>query len=150
MNKLYVIADLGRVRAFALKEGSEVEGLKDRLAELSENALDTAVDTRGSVTTDKSGRFAQGSPAGSNGGMSYGEEHQLASEIERKNLDRIATHIDGVIRDSGYPFTVLAAPQAILSRLESALDRRSQDAIGNRVGADLTKEPMAKLEKRFL
>jgi hypothetical protein len=150
MKKLIVIADMGRVRALTVKEGSEPEGIPDRLTEHAAGSLDVEMETRSGTVTDQSGRFAQNAGAGVAGGMSHGEGHQLDNELQRKNMERIAAHITKVVEESGCPPTVLAAPQSVLQRLESSLSTRAQNVIVNRVGADLTKEPVAKLQKRFL
>ena len=84
------------------------------------------------------------------GGMSIGEEHQLDAELERKNLERVVTHISAVVEKAGCPPTVLAAPQSLLKRVEQGLSPAAARVIVGRVGADLTKEPVPKLEKRFL
>lgn len=150
MKKLIIISDLGRVRALTIREGSEPEGIPDHLVEYPGGNWDGTVQSRGDTVTDQSGRFGRNAQPGMAGGMSIGEEHQLDAELERKNLERVVAHISEVVEKAGCPPTVLAAPQAVLKRVEEGLSPAASRVIVSRVGADLTKEPVPKLEKRFL
>ncbi|NIP95266.1 MAG: host attachment protein [Akkermansiaceae bacterium] len=105
---------------------------------------------RSEVVTDQSGRFGQGGMTGEPGGMSYGEQHNLDTELEKKALKRIAAEIGAIVAAEGHCAWVLAAPQPILKRLQEALPRPCREALADTVGADLTKEPIAKLEQRFV
>jgi len=150
MEKLIIIADLGHIRALELRKASDDPQEKDHLIKHSEITLDEHPMSRGEVVTDKSGRFGQGGGAGEAGGMSYGEEHNLASELERKALEHLAERIAGLVSECGNPEWLLVAPQPILPRLQKGLPKTCQACLTETVGGNLTKEPHAKLERRFL
>ena len=149
MAELFVVADHGRIRSFRLRPAGDDPREKAHLDELEETALETP-GSRGEIATDQSGRFAQGSSVGSGGGMSYGEEHNLESELERKTLQVLAEKIGEIVKRHGNPDWVLAAPQSILGRLKKQLPKRCQKSLAGTLGANVAKEPIAKLEKRFL
>lgn len=147
MKKLIVIADLGRVKAYEVHEGTLENGGHDHLIEIPEVAEEFEVKSVSETVTDQAGQFGGNAP----GGASHAEELGLENEMERKNLNRVAAEIDGIIARSGKE-TVwkLAAPQSTLARLVDALKPATRENLGEQIGADLTREPRAKLEKRFL
>ncbi len=148
MKKLIVIADLGRVRAFEVKEGSLENGGHDHLIEMPDVAEEFDVKSVSETVTDQAGQFGGGNGGG---GASHAEELQLENEMERKNLHRVAEQVDRIIARAGKDTTwKLAAPQAILARLVDALKPATRQHLGEQIGADLTREPRPKLEKRFL
>ena len=64
---------------------------------------------------------------------------------------RVAEQIDQIIARAGKEtIWKLAAPQAILPRLVDGLQPATRQYLGEQIGADLTREPRPKLEKRFL
>ena len=148
MKKLIVLADRSRIRTVAFHEGGDDPVEQDHLADKASAAVEAA--SRGTVVTDQSGRFGQGGAAGSEGGMSYGEDHQFDKELERREIARMADAIAEVVSGAGNPSWVLAAPQEILSRLREALPADCSTRLVESVGANLTKEPVAKLEERFV
>ena len=150
MESFIVIANLGRIRSVKLKAAGDDPVEQDHLTEEPGSLIEKQVEHRGDVVTDQSGRFAQGTISGQVGGMSYGDQHNLESELEREALKRIANKIGEIVAAEGHRRWVLAAPQPILKRLVEALPRTCRDALSNTVGADLVKEPIAKLEKRFV
>jgi len=148
MKKLIVIADLGRVKAYEIKEGSLENGGHDHLIEIPEVAEEFDVKSVSQAVTDQAGQFGGGKAPG---GASHAEELGLENEMERKNLNRVAGEIDGILARAGNGAVwKLAAPQAILSRLVDALKPATRENLGEQIGADLTREPRPKLEKRFL
>ena len=150
MDKLIVLADLTRIRSLELRRGGDDPQIKDHLVKHSETSLEEQPISRGEVVTDQSGRFGRGAPVGGEGGMSYGEQHNLDSERERKALEHLAHKIGEIVRESGHPQWILAAPQPILLRLRKALPKPCQKCLSDTLGANLTKEPHAKLKQRFL
>jgi hypothetical protein len=100
--------------------------------------------------TDKAGRFSQGNAVGVEGGMSYGEEHELKDEIERNAMRRVATRIGEIVREEDHPIWVLAAPRSILPRLESMLPVDARQSLEYTVSSDLTRCPLPEMEERFL
>lgn len=150
MEKLIVLADLGRIRSLELRTGSDDPQEKDHLVKHTETALDGQPLARSEVVTDQSGRFGQGAGAGGQGGMSHGEQHNLDTELERKALEYLAERIAELLAENQHPSWILAAPQAILPRLQKALPKPCRDSLSESVGANLTKEPHPKLEQRFV
>jgi hypothetical protein len=150
MKKLFILADLGRVRVLESKQDSELAGGRRHLAEVTSAAFERPTQSLGEVVTDQAGRFGQGGPAGSAGGMSYGEEHELENERERQALVAIAGHIDRVAAEAGPITIVLAAPKSVLKRLEAALADATRQSIRETIPADLTKESLKDLEDRFV
>ena len=150
MSKLIVVTDLGRIRTLHIRRKGADPRERDHLVQESDISLEETATSRGDVVTDQSGRFAQGSSVGSKGGMSYGEQHNLSSEMERKALDLLAGRIGKIVAGHDHPSWILTAPQSILPRLESALPAEARKHLSDTLGADLTKIPLAKLEERFV
>lgn len=149
MKELLVIANLGRIRCVKFRQEGEDPIEQEHLMEDATTAVEEHRVTRGEVVTDQSGRFGRSAPAGEGGGMSYGEQHNLNAELERKALQSIAGKIGKLVAEEGNRHWSLAAPQPILRRLEKALPAACRAALVQTIGADLTKESLAKLEKRF-
>lgn len=150
MKKLIVLANLGCIRCVRLRKGGDTPQEKAHLVEMEGGWIDEPVENRGDVVTDQSGRFSRNVPAGTEGGMSYGEDHNLDSELERKALKGIADKITGIVAGEGHPAWTLVAPQVILPRLTESLSADCRGALTESLGADLTGEPLAKLEERFV
>ncbi len=150
MKKLIAITDLGRVRILKLRPAGDDPKDKDHLVESVSKVMDGVGDPLREIVSDQAGQFAKNSSNGFGSGMSSGEEHNLASEIENKALQRVADEVAKAVEAEGCPAWILAAPQAILRRLTDALPRSCQNALADSVAADLTKMPVAKLEARFL
>lgn len=149
MNDLILIADLGRLRVLKRRPAGDDPSEKEHLMEDASKGMEGHVASRGDVVTDQSGRFGHRDASSTHGGGSYGEQHNLDSELERKSLQQLADRIAVVVADEGQPAWTLAAPQSILGRLTDALPRECRKQLTNSIGADLTKEPLAKLEERF-
>jgi hypothetical protein len=150
MAKLIMVADLGRIRTLHIRKKGADPRERDHLVQESDMSLEENQASRGEVVTDQSGRFARGAQAGSQGGMSYGEQHNLSTEMERKAIEHLASKIDGIVAEHGHPSWILAVPQSILARLQAALPAATRDRLSHSIGADLTKIPLAKLEERFV
>ncbi len=150
MARLIVIADLGRIRTLQVRGKSDDPQERSHLVKETNTSLDENLASRGDVVTDQSGRFAQGGAADRKGGMSYGEQHNLTAEMERKAIEHLAEKIGEIVAEHSHPSWILAAPQPILPRLQAALPKASSDRLSNTLGADLTKLPIAKLEQRFV
>jgi hypothetical protein len=148
MKKLIAITDLGRVRILKYRPGGDDPRDKDHFVEEASEELGGVGEPLRETVSDQAGQFAK---TGTNGsGMSSGEEHNLESEMERQALLKVATLVASSVQAAGCPPWLLVAPQAILRRLTNELPKKCQDALSDTVAADLTKVPLAKLEKRFL
>jgi hypothetical protein len=149
-DKFLLIADLGKLRVLRFQRAGDDPVERDHLVEVKANVSEPELQTISEVVTDQAGKFNRGGAAGVVSAMSHFEQHNLESELERKALERLATGIATVLKDAGYPTWILAAPQADLKRIEASLLSCCRERLVERVGADLMKEPLAKLEKRFL
>ena len=147
MKKLIVIADLGRIRVVEHRAAGEDLIEQEHLVE--DNQIEEPFTSRGEIVTDQSGRFGQHHPPGTPSGMSYGEQHNLNTELERKAERRLAARIAEILAEEGNPSWSLIAPQPILHSLEQMLPDTCRSSLSEAVGADLTKEPIAELEERF-
>lgn len=150
MKKFIIAANLGQVRVLKYRQAGEdpieQEHLIDEPAESSKEHVKSITET----VTDQSGRFGRGARVGFETGMSYGEEHHLKDEMERSALKKTAARIESVLSAEGHPTWILAAPKSILTRLEEALPSATRKMLASTVGADLTRCPLAEMEKRFL
>ncbi len=150
MEKLIVIANLGRVRPLKFREAGNDPQQKEHLVEEAGTTLEMRPEAIHEVVTDQAGRFGQGGPAGRKDGMSYGEEHNLEAELEKQALQRIAGKIGEIVAAEGYPAWRLVFPQTILPSLLEVLPAAARKTLAETVTGDLTKLPLAELEKRFL
>ncbi len=149
-DKFLIIADLGNLRVLRFQRAGDDPAERDHLVEVKTNVSEPELKAISDVVTDQAGKFNRGGAAGVTGAMSYGEQHNLTSELERKAMETLSASIASVLKDVGHPAWILAAPQADLKRIEAALSPCCRERLVERVGADLAKEPVAKLEKRFL
>ena len=149
-DKLLIIADLGSLRVFRFDPAGDDPAERDHLVEVKTNVSGPELQTISDVVTDQAGKFNRGGAAGVVSAMSHFEQHNLESELQRKALESLSTSIATVLKQAGHPPWVLAAPQADRKRIEAALSTHCREKLVESVGADLIKEPVAKLEKRFL
>jgi len=150
MKKLIIAANLGNLRVLRHNEAGEDPIEKEHLAEEPGESGKEHVQTIRETVTDQPGRFGRGVPAGQETAMSHGEKHNLEAEIERNALKRIVARIECVLSAEGNPPWVLAAPRPILPRMKQSLAPAASKSLLSTVGADLTRTPLAELEKRFL
>ena len=150
MKKLIITANLGNLRVLRHREAGEDPVEKEHLVEEPGESGKEHVKSIKETVTDQSGRFTRGTVPGLKTGMSYGEEHNLESEIERAALRKMVSRIECVLSAEGHPHWVLAAPKAILTRMKESLNADARKSLLSCVGADLTRTPLADLEKRFL
>lgn len=102
------------------------------------------------VVTDQAGRFGKSAPLGQKSGASYGEEHNLKSEIESKALHQVADTIGKLVAERGCPAWQLFAPSEIMPSLLQALPAATRETLTKAEKGDLTKLPLSELEKRLL
>ena len=150
MQKLIVIANLGRVRPVKFTAAGEDPQDKAHLHEIPDGAVELRPPSITQVVTDRVGRFRQSGPHDRLGGMSYGEDHHLKAELENQALERVAGTIGGIVAAAGYPQWRLVFPQELLPGLRKALPAAASLALSEVVAGDLTRLPLAELEKRFL
>ena len=145
-DRLLILTDLGMVRVLDFKGAGDDPRDLAHLTELSENELGAP---RGAVTTDGPGRFNRGSAAGNGEAMSHAET-KLDVEVEKRAIAQVAREICEVVANLDCNSFTLAAPQEHLKRLEAEMNADSRAKLTKSVGADLTKNSLKDLEKRFL
>lgn len=150
METLVIIANLGRVRALKFREAGLDPQEQAHLSEEHGSPFEMRHDSINDVLTDQAGRFPQGAPADRLAGMSYGEEHELEAQLENRALHRVAAKIGDIVASAGFPAWRLMATQEILSHLQEALAPAAREALARTEAGDLTKVPLAELEKRLL
>ena len=150
MEKLIVIANLGRVRPVKFREAGDDPREKAHLVEVAGSTVEMRPEPISAVVTDQAGRATQSGPVDRKGGMSYGEEHNLKSELEKQALERIAAKIGEIVAAEGNPAWRLVVPQTILASLVEALPASARKTLAETVAGDLTSVPLPELEKRFL
>lgn len=149
LEKLIVIANLGRVRPVKFRSAGEDPREKAHLVEEPGSVVEMRPESISSVVTDQAGRSTQSGPVDRRGGMSYGEEHHLKSELEKQALERVAAKIGEIVAAEGNPAWRLVAPQPILPSLMQALSAVARKSLAQTVPGDLTHLPLPDLEKRF-
>lgn len=150
MEKLIVIANLGRVRPVKFRQAGDDPREKAHLVEMPESAADMRPEPIGAVVTDQAGRATQSGPVDRRGGMSYGEEHNLQTELDKQALGRVAGKISEIVAAEKHPAWRLVAPSTILNALTSALPATARKCLAGSLSGDLANVPLPELEKRFL
>ena len=150
METLIVIANLGRVRSVKFREAGDHPQDRAHLFEDPGSTVEMRPQPIHAVVTDQAGRFSQGGPLDRKAGMSYGEELNLETELQKHALARIAEKISEIVAAEGYPPWRLVIPQEIMQSLLKILPTAANTALADVQPGDLTKLPLAVLEKRFL
>jgi hypothetical protein len=150
METLIIIANLGRVRPVNFRAAGEDPQDQPHLFEDPASTVDMRPQLIHEMVTDQAGRFTQSGPLDRKAGMSYGEELNLETEIQKQALERIAKKIGEIVAAEGSPPWRLVVPQEIMPRLLRNLSAAAHNALARVEPGDLTKLPLAELEKRFL
>ena len=150
MQKILVLANLGRIRFLVFKESGDDPLDQSHLLEAPSSPIEIRPVSIHQAVTDQAGRFRQGGASAQGVGMSYGEEYELEEHLESEALHRVAAKIDEIISVAGYPGWQLVAPSTILSKLQEALPELTRRCLSRCEAGDLTKIPLADLEERFL
>ena len=149
MEKLIIIESLGRVRSLKFLKTDDNPLQPEHLVEEPDSVVEIKHEPLRAVVTDQAGRFSKSGPRGRTAGMSYGEEHNLKSDIERKTLRRVADNIAKIVAHEGHPDWRLIAPPMIMPGLLRALPASARKSLAKSETGDLTKLPLGELEKRF-
>ena len=142
-DKLIIVADLGRVKAYRITHDSlsptpRLELVEDlEMTEAHGRLLDKV--------TDKAGRFP-GNGTGP-GGMSIGENHNLGLETERRLLKKVAERIDSLVKNERVWY--LAAVKEINPRVLENLSPAARQTLSKNISADLIKTPKEQLLSHF-
>lgn len=142
-DKLIVVADLGRVKAYRVTRDEMSPNPRLQLVDDVE-----LTDAHGKVldkVTDKAGRFP-GNGTGP-GGMSIGEPHNFHLENERRLLRQVAERINDLVK--GVRIWYLAAVKEINPRLVESLSPQARATMAKNLPADLIKIPKDEILERF-
>jgi hypothetical protein len=150
METLIIIANLGRVRIVRFREAGENPQDRAHLYEDPASTVEMRPQLIHELVTDQAGRFTRSGPLDRKAGMSYGEELNLEKEIQKQALERIAGKIGEIVASEGHPAWRLVIPQEIMPGLLKNLSAAAHRALAGVEPGDLTKLPLAELEKRFL
>ena len=101
METLIVIANLGRVRSVKFREAGDHPQDRAHLFEDPGSTVEMRPQPIHAVVTDQAGRFSQGGPLDRKAGMSYGEELNLETELQKHALARIAEKISEIVAIGG-------------------------------------------------
>ena len=150
MEPLIILANLGRVRVLRYHKAGDIPQEKPHLAEAPDSTTELRPEAVHEVVTDQAGRFTQSGEMGRLGGMSFGEELHLESELEKRALHRVAERIGAVVTEEGFPEWRLTAPQEILAALLEAIPGEARKTLSRSEPGDFTRASLADLEARFL
>ena len=150
MEPFLILADLGNVRVLKYEPAGDDPLKKPHFVEHDDAAAKFHRDAISEVVTDQAGRVTRSGPIDRRQGMSYGEEHHLADELEAHAVRRVAKHIAEVVSAEGMPRWLLAAPRALLRALEEALPAEVRSSLARSECVDLVHLPLGALEQRFL
>jgi len=141
-DKMIVLADLGRVKAYRVTHDAMAPKPQLELVYYCEfiDAHNRLIDR----VSDRAGRFAlSGTPGASNG-----ENHNLGVETERRLIRQVAQKIGELVEGERYWF--LAAGEGINGRIVEQLRPDTRAALSRNLAADLVKTPKQQLLDRFM
>jgi protein required for attachment to host cells len=142
-DKLIVVADLGRVKAFRVSRDDMSPNSRLELVDDVE-----LMDAHGRLldkVTDKAGRFP-GNGTGP-GGMSIGEKHGIQEETERRLLRQVVERINTLAKNEHIWY--LAAVKEINPRVVEKLDPDVRSKMAKNISADLIKIPKDQILSHF-
>jgi hypothetical protein len=142
-DKLIVVADLGRVKAYRVTRDDMSP--TQRLELVDDVELTDAHGRLVDKLTDKAGRFP-GNSTGP-GGMSIGENHNLQVETEKRLLKQVAERISNLAKNERVWY--LAAVKEINPRVVESLDPTVRATMAKNVSADLIKIPKENILSHF-
>ena len=142
-DKLIVVADLGRIKAYRVTRDDM--STTSRLELVDDVELTDAHGRLLEKVTDKAGRFP-GNGTGP-GGMSIGENHNLGLETERRLLKKVVERIDGLVKNERVWY--LAAVKEINPRVVESLSAGARQTLAKNISADLIKTPKDQLLSHF-
>ena len=141
-DKMIVLADLGRVKAFRVTY--EMTTSKPQLELVCDCEF---LDAHGHLVdkvTDQAGRFSvSGTP-----GASISENHNLRAETERRLIGLVAGKISELVEGERQWF--LAAAEAVNGRIVEHLRPEARAALSRNVPADLVKTPKPQILDHFM
>ena len=140
-DKLIVLADLGRVKAFRVTY--DMMTSKPQLEQIYDCEFIEAHGRLMDKVTDQAGRFAvNGAP-----GAAISENHSLLLENERRLVRMVSEKISELVQGERYWF--LAAAEGINGRILEQLPQPVRAALYKNIPADLVKTPKQQILDYF-
>ncbi|MEI8341424.1 MAG: host attachment protein [Verrucomicrobiota bacterium] len=143
-DKLIVLADLGRMKAFRVTRDEMSKTPKLDVVGEFDNA-DSHVRLVDKVS-DKAGRFPG---TNGSGAMSNGENHNLKSESERRSIKQLSESINRLVEKEAPTLWYFAASKEINQKIVEELSSGVRSKLKKIVTADLTKVTKAELLTHF-
>ena len=140
--KLIVLADLGRVKAFRV--AYDMMNSKPQLELIYDCEFPDAHTRLVDKVSDLAGRF----PLSGTPGAAIGENHNLRGENERRLIRMVAGKISELVH--GERFWYLAAGEGINNRILEHLPPENRESLRKNIAADLVKVPKQQLMDYFL
>lgn len=150
MENLIVIASCGRVRPLGYKDPGDDPVEQAHLTEETDALIEIEQKQMGSIVTDQSGRFGHDTPPDRKTGMSYGEGHNLKTELENQSIRDVAAAITNIVEKAGCPPWRLIFPRVQLPALLRMFPDTVRKALVGTEAGDWTKLPLAEVEKRLI
>ena len=144
-DKLLVVADLGLLRAYRLKQTLEHSW---RFQLLEKMVLQAAHDRVLEKVTDMAGRYA--APGQKKGAAPLADAHNRELETRRRLVHQIASHLEQLIKRDDWGACWLAAQREINHKVLDQLSTTARSCIGKNIRGDLTKAPEKELIEQFL
>jgi hypothetical protein len=144
-DKLLVVADLGLLKAYRLKQTLEHSWRIELLEEVvPEEAHQRVLET----VTDMAGRHA--APGQKKGAAPLADEHNLKLETKRRLIREITSHLERLIESDDWGACWLAAHKEINRQIVEQLSPTARACIGKNIPSDLTKTAEKELIEQFL
>lgn len=145
MSALIVVVDLGRLRAYRVAK----DPLGGRKIELIMNQeRPEAHEKISDIVTDTVGRFSRGEAAGG-AAKGAGEDHKLASELEKRQIRSLSQDISALVEKEGNPRWSFAAPESIHGQIVDQLSQGARALMAGSIKANLAKATKEELLERF-
>jgi hypothetical protein len=144
-NKLVIVMDSGRLRAFRI-EGNEIGS--PRFTQI-EDRQTTAEDHISELVSDQTGQFGKGS-RGADAVSASGERHNIDLEIRRRAIKALAKRASEVV-DREQPEEIYFAAGSEINQLAlDAMTKGMRDRIRRNVTANLTNLRTPEIMARFI
>jgi hypothetical protein len=141
-DKMIVVADLGRVKAYRVS--CDLMTSKPQMELIYDCEFLEAHGRIVDKVADHAGRFA----AGGTPGASNGENHNLQIETERRLIRLVAEKISDLVHGQRYWY--FAAAERINGRIVEILSQDARGSLYKNVSADLVKTPKQEIMDYFM
>ena len=135
--KLLVLMDLGRFKAYRVQESAHFSNPRLELIEEWETQANDRISDQ---VTDQAGQFSKGSLSfAAVSDMSNGEQHNLDLEQRRRAIKALATRVTQLLDKNHFDACYFAAGKEINSAVLDSMSDRARGKIQRNVSANLTR-----------